>query len=640
MFRNLTPVVKPFMKWLLTPVAVFLAFAAVSVCVGRAGADTIELKDGRILEGKIVKETDTTVEIQLKLGKMTFKKDEIKRIEKKKDVRDTFENELEKLHPSNPAAYLKLGKEYIGKKDFVTEAILLLEIASILSKDLYAEANELIGDTCTSLGSGDEAVDYYLRALSARSTDSSLRKKLDAARGTDTDKNQLTSSLIQGLEKYLQGLTADAAVLISKGKQAPGAGSAKQYLGMTLDALIRSMRAIKTPTSPTSQVPAGTCKSCKGSGTLECVVCKAKGGKYCTRCSGKGSLTQTSPSGSKSIICTDCSGLGMLLCLACKSKAVFSYTYVGTSGTVTTVTTYEVEAANQGALRSKVGGWRSIYGCQVTGGRVRCKWCGGRGHTGGGETSDPTVVGDTQTVSATSVYQYIEFLRGSLAQSETVIDMCQMKMKKLGTFEVDQELAAGEQFVFHKGKWMALEEKRKLVPALKGLDDPAAAGIDVEDTRKTAVPLAEGEVNLDELLAKLNELESKRVSGATADVLVTQFSPASGDQGEGTRGPSFELIGESKGNINLSLCAKIMKHSETRVFLVPVGRREIVVPASIVAPDLLQKGTIKAYYSVKRTDRTIRVDENAVVTHTVEADLKFLEFSAGPDGKSVFWRPR
>ena len=75
------------------PFLVALIVFAVAVC---AFADTVYLKDGRKLEGEIVREGEETIELKMKYGTMTIDRGDIERIEKTQPAKE------EKSKPEKP----------------------------------------------------------------------------------------------------------------------------------------------------------------------------------------------------------------------------------------------------------------------------------------------------------------------------------------------------------------------------------------------------------------------------------------------------------------------------------------------------------------------------------------------------------
>ena len=81
-----------------------LAFAA------HVSADTIFTTDGRKLEGKIVRQTDEFVEIEMSYGSVKVPLSKVEKIEKGKTSLEIFEEKYAQIDKKDVAALLELAK--------------------------------------------------------------------------------------------------------------------------------------------------------------------------------------------------------------------------------------------------------------------------------------------------------------------------------------------------------------------------------------------------------------------------------------------------------------------------------------------------------------------------------------------------
>jgi hypothetical protein len=90
-------------------IAVFVAI--VVLLAGVAGADTLYLKNGGKFTGRVVKETSTTVEFEIRgIGAQVFQKKEILKIEKGASIFDEYDKKKAETSTKDAAALFELGK--------------------------------------------------------------------------------------------------------------------------------------------------------------------------------------------------------------------------------------------------------------------------------------------------------------------------------------------------------------------------------------------------------------------------------------------------------------------------------------------------------------------------------------------------
>jgi hypothetical protein len=88
---------------------------------GTAWADRIHMKDGRVLEGKVIEEKEGRVRLKMKLGTIWLEKSRIARIEKTPSPEETYRKRRRGLSPDDGPGWLELGR-FCLKHDFQVEA--------------------------------------------------------------------------------------------------------------------------------------------------------------------------------------------------------------------------------------------------------------------------------------------------------------------------------------------------------------------------------------------------------------------------------------------------------------------------------------------------------------------------------------
>ncbi len=100
--------------------AVIIALSVLLVCLATAFADVVVLKDGRRLEGKIVKETEDTVTLRGKYGEVEISRDEIAAIERGPTSLEEYRRRASQVKGTAEAHY-ELGR-WCMEKGLKTEA--------------------------------------------------------------------------------------------------------------------------------------------------------------------------------------------------------------------------------------------------------------------------------------------------------------------------------------------------------------------------------------------------------------------------------------------------------------------------------------------------------------------------------------
>ncbi len=122
-----------------------LAVAAIGLLIfcQVAGADTIHLKNGRKLKGKIIEETDSSVTIEVKGGTLTISRRQIEKIEKEKTKKDIYKERAQKLDPKDAKGHFELA---MWCKDNNLQEEMKQEIEKVLEIDPnHSKAHKELG---------------------------------------------------------------------------------------------------------------------------------------------------------------------------------------------------------------------------------------------------------------------------------------------------------------------------------------------------------------------------------------------------------------------------------------------------------------------------------------------------------------
>jgi len=117
--------------------------ALVLLCASTfASADVVTLKDGRVLEGKILEDDGKTVKIKLKKGTMTLDHKDVDSIVKKATPEEEYQERLAKLDTKSASAQMELGL-WAGEKELEEQAILHLIAAYGIDPEIARISDEL-----------------------------------------------------------------------------------------------------------------------------------------------------------------------------------------------------------------------------------------------------------------------------------------------------------------------------------------------------------------------------------------------------------------------------------------------------------------------------------------------------------------
>lgn len=253
-------------------VAFFLIFFLIP---GWLMADTLHLKDGRKLEGKILEESETEIKIEVQFGRsraaMTVARKDILRIEKGALPDEEFRKRLEELDPADLAGHQALI-DWCKTKKLLDQAKLVQARLSEVSIAAKKKANPKTWcKTCDAIG----------------------RVKCTGCSGEGTQVEACQRCAGSG------GLACRTCALKEDGlldcRRCGGAGTYERFDPS-------KGRKVKT-----------RCGDCSGKGKVACPTCKGKRKAPCKDCKGKGG----SPTD-----CEECSGKKLLNCKKCEGSGI------------------------------------------------------------------------------------------------------------------------------------------------------------------------------------------------------------------------------------------------------------------------------------------------------------------------------
>jgi hypothetical protein len=292
-----------------------LLSAALLALGAAASADKVYRKDGSVLEGTVVEETETHVKLKMKMGVVPIPKADIDRVEKGESPVGQLEAKLEALTPAAPADYLSVA-EWCVRADPVDLALVdrLTNIAIGLDPALCGRGNAILGDCYAKKNARGEAAECYLRAFLADwKNDEYRRKFLDHRSGLEEVQKNQVRRLRDAMTLALENKLAEALPGLRASKNAPAANLISAY-----NPKYASFAAFLTDVE--SRVP---CKSCSGTGLVRCVTCSGSGKLDCPGCHGK-KKKEIKKNGKviDTVNCDNCDGKGYLSCTRCLGKAV------------------------------------------------------------------------------------------------------------------------------------------------------------------------------------------------------------------------------------------------------------------------------------------------------------------------------
>ncbi len=131
-------------------------------------ADEIKLKDGRVLDGRIISEDAATVTIELKFGPMTIERDRIEAITRGATDLEVYADRLGKLAPTDLEGHAELAR-WCEEQSLEREALKTWKLVLALDAE-HEEAKEKVAAADRPLSASKEA---------ARVAEEAIRSKLN-----------------------------------------------------------------------------------------------------------------------------------------------------------------------------------------------------------------------------------------------------------------------------------------------------------------------------------------------------------------------------------------------------------------------------------------------------------------------------
>ncbi len=174
------------------------------ICLGNAFSDTVILKSGKEIQGKIVEETEDYVKIEIGGVPVTYLSDEIEKIEKDSDASKHNKADTDNYNSAlnnqvNNIVYFLLNKQYENAADLSKKLVGLYPLEDA--------GYELLALSCYYLGKVSEAKEYAEKAININMD----RADLYILLGLACDDLGLSSEAKINLEK--------AAILSQKNKK-------------------------------------------------------------------------------------------------------------------------------------------------------------------------------------------------------------------------------------------------------------------------------------------------------------------------------------------------------------------------------------------------------------------------------------
>lgn len=295
----------------------FRSILCVLALCGPVFADKVVLNDGRTYEGAILEDSDTQVKIKTPKATLTFKRDQVKSVERDSSGAALAEanGKLEALSPDQPELYLEAARWFATDgKEAGDDQVLrrLCNIAAYLNRNQACEANLILGRALLEKGSRADAARAFLRAANADAANAEAKKKSGELKGElEALAKRDLEAICQALDLAIAGAYAEAIPKLRRCRTLMYADRAVELMKTSIDGLSDDLQR---------RVP---CKPCGGKGQAACVPCNGTGIIKCNVCDGSGTKKgfTTGKGGSAGIssgVCRSCCGQGSVLCLPCK----------------------------------------------------------------------------------------------------------------------------------------------------------------------------------------------------------------------------------------------------------------------------------------------------------------------------------
>lgn len=362
-----------------------LAVLALSLACA-AFADKVVLKDGKVYEGTVVEQTESSVRIRTAKAVLTFPMERVASIEKGDSLVAERDRLTAAIDPATPASYLKLaqwlagsGREFFDPKLFVR----LCEIATHLDPALGYDAQSLLSRHLEESGDTRGAALALKRALLSRPGDEAATKALAPL------EKELAAKALEDVREFAKALDQINCDLLDSALERMQKIDPRVLPGSPLKALKKSFEAFRADIA--SRVP---CRNCRGAQKLVCPDCAGKGEIICAKCQGKAvkpdwvGRADAADRFAESA-CPECCGVGSRSCRTCGARRPISIQFRAGAGTAKQpVQVIPEPGKDREALEKQIslstykakdgGAVSAIVPCKATaGGEIVCPGCKG-----------------------------------------------------------------------------------------------------------------------------------------------------------------------------------------------------------------------------------------------------------------------
>lgn len=490
---------------------VVLALAFLSAPVR---ADVIKLRDGRMIEGRIIKEDDKEVKVLMTRGAIALARADILEIVRQKSTVEELDERLAALVPTQPALYLETGKWCIETLKVDDVGLRAIQVAMALDPNLYVTGQVYLGDYYKNKKDRAAANRAYLRALCADPAHAALGSRMDDVKDAIREAVQRADqNLVAGIEALQAGALDKAADALKLGQESSSRANCEELLGTSLAAVISACEA-RTG-----------CRVCKGTREVDCPECKGKAALECKTCRGNGWRRRTIGKRVDWVLCGACAGWGNILCPVCKPTHVQAKEQPLLPGAV---------RDESGALLVPVVDPNAappprVSGTVQGGGKVPCRFC------------KSTDVSRLPLPAKERASRCLEYLQRRSRGELTLIEQCDTALYLVGSapeVEGAKDLLATP--VWWGGKWVTVAERQAADPSFKARTADATEGF--EAVRKGATALVPEGGALDAFRGVVEALLAAGAPPADArPVYCTDFGLKPPADAHGSAGPFAEI---------------------------------------------------------------------------------------------------
>ncbi|MBI3271730.1 MAG: hypothetical protein HYZ53_22255 [Planctomycetes bacterium] len=572
-----------------------------------ARADQLKLRDGRTIDGRIVREDADALKVELIRGAVLIARTDVVEIVRQKGVVDFLEEKLLELSPAQPRKYLDSGKWCVEVAKYEEMGQRLIQLSMALDPRCYAEGSLYLGDMAVRRKERRAAAEYFASALLAEPGNPQAQARYEQMKDAVREIRQgADERLVAGMEALRKGSFEEAAQALAVGEASLLRPVCETLLGMPLADVVAYCQ---------SRVP---CRACRGTRQVDCGGCKGRGANDCQVCIGQGFRVWKSVNGVETKDCRACNGWGNVLCDRCKPYRVMvppepnsaeapggqspAQPPVQPAGQPVAPPAGSAPPVSPGAGVPPVGGGKGpvrleanipgdayLRKCsRVQGGKLSCRSC---------PATEPKSVPAPAANQLAACCDYLARMRqGALTQTEQT----RGRMLRVGapgrTREAAELLATP---VWWNKKWVSVADRSAADSSFQ-----ARATDEEQDRaaiRKAALPLQSGAAAPDAFEASLRKTFSLgAVSDAAAQpVQVTDFSIGPRAKEDESTGP---CVAEDPGSSCLRpfLVQVAQRFATRRVVLETVDRDALPVSAELNLSSLLATPglSVRIYYTV------------------------------------------